>query len=162
MILRNLSLFVALCSLTVANISIAEAVPNSNDLRDRPETQNVSDRRRDGNNRFMERLDLSEEQKNQIAQIREKYRQRFRPLRERSQSLRQELQTMLNGNASDSQIRAKHRELLSVRQELANLRFESTLEMRNVMTLEQRREFAELMEERRQRYRRGDRRRTSQ
>lgn len=158
MILRNLSVVAILCGVTVANLSVAKATPNSIfDRSDRLEAQDRSDRRPQRRNRFMERLNLSEEQKLEIAQIREKYKQRFRPLREQAKSLRQELQTMLNGTASDGQIRAKHRELMKLRQELETLRFESTLEMRNVMTLEQRREFAKFRQERRERFNRADR-----
>ncbi len=149
MLLRNISLFAALAAVSLVNISDAVAVPNFEN-NNRVVAQKQGDRRQ----RWIEKLNLSQEQKNQIAEIREKYRDRMSPLREKYKSARQELRTMLNGTARDSQIRAKHREVVRLRQQLENLRFDSTLEMRNVMTVEQRQEFAKLMEERRQRHRR--------
>jgi len=149
MLLRNISLFAALAAVSLVNISDAVAVPNFEN-NNRVVAQKQGDRRQ----RWIEKLNLSQEQKNQIAEIREKYRDRISPLREKYKSARQELRTMLNGTARDAQIRAKHREVVRLRQQLENLRFDSTLEMRNVMTVEQRQEFAKLMEERRQRHRR--------
>jgi len=159
MLLRNLSVFAAICAVSVINISVPNAVANNFENGDRIVAQNRGDRfkeNRRGN--FLERLNLSEDQKNQIARIREKYKQRYAPLREQVRAERQELKSML-GTASNSEIRAKHREYMQMRQELENLRFESTLEMLDVMNSEQRQEFARLMQERRERYNRrmGDR-----
>ncbi len=154
MLLRNLSLIAAICAVSVANVAPAFAIPNNFENNERIVAQNRSDRRENRRTRLMEKLNLSEAQKNQIAQIREKYKGRISPLKDRFKSTREELRKMMTGNASDSQIRAKHREVVRLRQQLENLRFDSTLEMRNVMTPQQRQEFAKLMEERRQGYRR--------
>ena len=162
MLLRNLSLFAAICAVSVANISTANAVPNSFENNDRIVAQEGRDPRRGDRrrSRIMERLNLNENQKSQIARIREQYQQRYARLRERIRSQRQEFKSLL-GTASDSQLRAKHREFMRLRQELDNLHFESTLEMLNVMTAEQRQEFARLMQQRQERYNRrmGERRR---
>ena len=161
MLLRNLSLFAAICAVSVANISTANAVPNNFENNDRIVAQEGRDPRRgDRRSRIMERLNLNKNQKSQIARIREQYQQRYARLRERVRSQRRELESML-GTASDSQLRAKHRELTRLKQELDNFRFENTLEILNVMTAEQRQEFARLMQQRHERYNRrmGERRR---
>ena len=161
MLLRNLSLFAAICAVSVANISTANAVPNNFENHDRIVAQDRRDRHKgDRRSRIIERLNLNENQKSQIARIKEQYQQRYARLREQVRSQRRELESML-GSASNSQLRAKHRELTRLRQELDNFRFENTLEWLNVMTSEQRQEFARLMQERQERYNRrmGDRRR---
>ena len=56
---------------------------------------------------------------------------------------------MMQGNASENDLRNKHQEIVSLRQQMGNLRFESMLEMRKVLTPEQRQQFVQLMQERR-------------
>lgn len=103
-----------------------------------------------GQRRIMEQLNLSEEQTQELASIRQKYQPQIEPLMEQMRANRQEMQQMMTGNASPSDIRSKHQEISQIRQQLDNLRFESLLEMRQVLTPEQRQEFAQLMEERRE------------
>lgn len=55
---------------------------------------------------------------------------------------------MIDDTAS-SEVRRQHQQVQTLRQDLSDLRFESMLKMRNVLTPDQREEFAELMQERR-------------
>jgi Spy/CpxP family protein refolding chaperone len=56
----------------------------------------------------------------------------------------------MNSTASASQIRSKNQQVEELQQQLQKLRFESMLEMREVMTPEQRAKFVQLMQQRRQ------------
>ncbi|KAB0241963.1 periplasmic heavy metal sensor [Microcystis aeruginosa EAWAG127a] len=99
--------------------------------------------------RLIEQLNLSDEQKSKVAAIRQKYQEKTKKLRETLRSNEQELNSLLSNNASDRDIRAKHQQVSRNRQEISNLQFESFLEIRQVLTLAQRTEFSQLMQERR-------------
>ncbi len=129
------------------------------------ESQNYAQRRgegrqagRGGPEKLMEQLNLTEEQVNELNSIRQKYRPQMEQLWEKMQTIRQDLRQMMQGNTSTADIRAKHQEVISLDQQIHNLRFESMLEMRETLTPEQRAQFAELMEERRAARRNGRRR----
>lgn len=107
---------------------------------------------------LMETLNLSDAQKNELQQIRNQYQPRFMEKREALSNARQVLQDMMvDDDASPSALRRQHDQILDLRQEMGNLRFESMLEMREVLTPEQREDFAELMDERRENRGRGRR-----
>ncbi len=103
---------------------------------------------------MMEQLDLSDQQKQQLTDIRQKYQQKIDPKQQQVKTSRQELNQMLASNASDRSIRSKHQEIMQLHEEISNLRLESMLEVRGILTLDQRREFAQLMEKRRDSHRR--------
>lgn len=106
--------------------------------------------RRERRGDMMEALDLSQAQQDELQSIRNQYQPR---LMEKQQALSEAHQTlremMIDDNASTSEIRTQHEQVQDLLQEMSNLRFESMLEMREVLTPEQREEFAQLMEERR-------------
>jgi len=107
---------------------------------------------------LMDALDLSNDQKNELQRIRNEYQPRFMEQREALFEARQTLRNMMvDDNASNSDLRQQHDKILSLRDEMGNLRFESMLEMREVLTPEQREDFAELMDERRGNWGRGRR-----
>lgn len=110
-------------------------------------------RRARGEDNLLEQLNLTEEQKRQIAAIRQKYQGQMSQLREAMKSDRQEMETLMNGNASDNQLRAKHREIQQNQQRLGDLRFQSLLETRKVLTPAQRTQLAQLMQQRRPEFR---------
>lgn len=103
-----------------------------------------------GQRRIIEQLNLSDEQTQQLVSIRQKYQPQLRPLQEQIRTARQEMRQMMTGNGSQAQLRSKHQEINRLNQEIHTLRFESFLEMREVLTPEQRQEFAQLMEQRRE------------
>ena len=109
------------------------------------------ERRGDKAEKLIEQLDLSEDQVQQLNTIRQKYASQLQPLRERIRTTAEELRTMMQGDASDTALRMKHKEVASLRQQMGDLRFESMIEMRKVLTPQQRQEFAQLMQQRRQR-----------
>ncbi len=102
---------------------------------------------------FIEALDLNDSQKQQLAQIRQKYQGQMEPVREQLMATRQELKSLLSGTASTNEIRNKHQQIITLQQKMGQMRFDSMLEMREVLTPEQRAKFAQLMEQRQGRFR---------
>lgn len=152
MTIRQNSLVIALLALFVGgSVVLAEPLFKKNLNSDQfvaqtPEGR-MGKRGKFGQGRVLEELNLSEQQQQQLEAIKQKYQGQFQPLRENMRTLRQELQTMMTGTASNNQIRAKHQQLAASRQQMENLRFESMLEMREVLTPEQRSKFGQLMEQ---------------
>ncbi|MCU0537657.1 MAG: Spy/CpxP family protein refolding chaperone [Hydrococcus sp. Prado102] len=109
--------------------------------------------------KFLEQLNLSEPQKQQISSIRQKYRGQIEQLQEQTMEAQKELFDMMAGTQSIDAIRSKREETASLREKLGNLRFESMLEMREVLTPQQRAQVAQRLQQRREdwRSRFGDR-----
>lgn len=93
-------------------------------------------------------LDLTEDQQQEIQEIRQSYRSQIQQNRQTVQTIRQEISELFATNASAEQLRDKQRELNQVQMEINTLNFESMLEVRELLTLEQREKFSELMEQR--------------
>ena len=92
----------------------------------------------EGMKKLTEKLDLTDEQSTQIDAIHEKYRaaneENYQQLRE----AREEMRSLLTSDANADRLRQQHQQMQSLRQQLANSRFEAMLEVREVLTLEQR------------------------
>ncbi|MDJ0902773.1 MAG: Spy/CpxP family protein refolding chaperone [Xenococcus sp. MO_188.B8] len=101
----------------------------------------------EGLQKFLERLDLSEEQSSQIKAIYRRYYQANQESRQELQEAREEMRSLLTSEANPNRIRRKHREIQSLNQELGNSRFEAMLKVREVLTREQRQEIADMMAE---------------
>ncbi len=159
MLFRRMSMIVGLMALTLGNPPVLAQSNNPSNFPSTPEPMMMGQMPGGGQGmdgemggpggRMLEQLDLSDTQKQQMQDIRDSYQDRIEPLQERLRTQQDELRDLMAGNASDSEIRTKHNEVLSLRQELGNLHFESMLEVRNVLTESQRAEMAELMENRR-------------
>lgn len=102
---------------------------------------------------FLEQLNLSSQQQQQISTIRQKYRSDMEQVRTRLRTAQQELQQLMVGNATKDNIRAKHQQVGELNQELDTLHFESMLEIRDVLTTAQRQELDRMMQQRRARMR---------
>jgi periplasmic protein CpxP/Spy len=104
-------------------------------------------------NRFFEQLNLSSTQKQQMASIRQQYKPQIEQLQNKAQVAQEELFAMMAGTDPADEIREKRQEAVEARQELGDARFESMLEMREVLTPQQRQQLAKIMEERRDSWR---------
>lgn len=118
-----------------------------------PVAQMSSPVKNEGKGKFLDQLNLSNEQRQQIGSIRQKYQGQIEQLQERGQTTQEELFEMMAGTESVRDIRTKRDEVVQIRQELGDARFESLLEMREVLTPEQRTQLAEKLEERREGWR---------
>jgi Spy/CpxP family protein refolding chaperone len=104
--------------------------------------------------RLLEKLNLTAEQKEKIQQIQQKYQPELTQMRDNLRSERDELREMMSSNESTNNLRSQHQKIVDLDQQLHNLNFESMLEMREVLTPEQRQEFVTVMEQNRRNFRR--------
>lgn len=114
--------------------------------------QNSSEPRRpkQGHNNLMDQLNLSQEQKQKLQAIRSQYKDQ---ISQNKQALRQATQELKNlmaaGDTPSDTIRAKHKQVQDLRDQVEKVSFESTMATREVLTPVQRSQWAQLMEQRR-------------
>ena len=101
---------------------------------------------------FLQELNLSPAQKQKIEQIRRQYQGQINLRKKNLRSARQKLVEMMTGTDPAEAIRSQYQQVLTLRQELEELRFESILDTREILTPEQRQKFADIMQSRRQRF----------
>ena len=92
-------------------------------------------------------LNLDSSQQQQMQTIKSKYQPQIRNLRENIRSERKKLANMMKSNDSVSDLRVQHQKIIDLDQKIHNLRFEIMLEMRDILTTEQRQQLVESMEE---------------
>jgi len=97
---------------------------------------------------LFQQLDLSAEQQKKVKQIHSIYYPKIIKIRKKLTAIKEELTVMMSSTESATMIRLKHQEMLDLRRELGKLQLESMLETREVLTLEQRQNFAELLRSR--------------
>jgi hypothetical protein len=116
-------------------------------------------RKGEGRDELMKQLNLSSQQQQQLTAIRQKYQGQMKQLHEQLRQNQDELKTMMNGTDPSDIILAKHNQVMGLRQQLDKLRFQSMLESRDVLNPDQRKQFAQLMDQRRENWRnkKGDR-----
>lgn len=103
---------------------------------------------------LMNSLNPTPEQQQQLQAIRQEYQGEMQQQQQQMRQIQQELNDLMSGNASESQIRQKHDQLMNVKQQMGQLQFDMMLKMRAVLTPEQRAQLMDLMQERRQNSRR--------
>jgi Spy/CpxP family protein refolding chaperone len=95
------------------------------------------------------KLNLTADQRQKMQAISNQYKDKIAQHFESMRQANQELMTMMNGNASDTQLREKHRQVVAQRQQIEELQFDIILAMRQILTPDQRRQLAQMMQERR-------------
>lgn len=101
-----------------------------------------------GDRGLMQQLNLTQNQKQQLQTIQQQYREPLHEQRQKLAQAQQELSELMASTASQNQIREKYRQVEALRQQVGALNLDSMLAMREVMTLEQRSRFAQLMQKR--------------
>ena len=107
---------------------------------------------RGGIDKLVQQLDLTSEQSEQIEAIEEQSETENQALFEQLQTNRQEMQSLLASDADPEQLRANHQAGQNLRQELDTNRFETLLEIREVLTPEQRTQMAQMQQRRGRRF----------
>lgn len=159
MSIRQTSIIIALSTLFLGgSVVLAEPLLNNNKESSLDTEQLLAQRRTDpkakgGQGRILQQLNLTQQQQQQLQAIKQKYQAKMESLGENIKTARQDLQRMMAGTASTKEIRSKHQQLVSLYEQMGNLRFESMLEMREILTPDQRRKFAQLMEQNRENFR---------
>lgn len=122
---------------------------------DTPTTTNSRGEKRGGrdHSKLFEQLDLSDAQKAEIQNIRQQARESKSGRREEAQAAREKMRELFASDASADELRAQHRANQEIRQALHEQRFEMKLQIREVLTPEQRSKLAELKPEHRGRRR---------
>jgi periplasmic protein CpxP/Spy len=140
---------IAILMFTLGSTATAVAIPNP--IEPQTLAQNQQPNRPAGKEgRLFEQLNLSADQKQKMQAVRDRYKDQISQRMQAMRQARQELETMMSGTANTSQIREKHRQIMGLRQQLEEVRFENMLAMREVLTSEQRSKLAQLMQQRRQ------------
>lgn len=99
--------------------------------------------------RWLQEIDLSTEQSERIKAIREQSRQNMESRYQQMQEAKEQMRSLMAGNASREQLQQQHRQLQTLRQELGNQGFETMLDIREVLTPQQRAQMAELAQQHR-------------
>jgi Spy/CpxP family protein refolding chaperone len=97
-----------------------------------------------------QQLHLTPQQREQIGKIRHKYKQPLTELHKNFNSGQQELAQMMAGIESIPNIRNKHQQITKLQQEMGELHLTSMLEIRQILTLKQRQQFAQIMKSHRE------------
>ena len=138
--------------LTVLMLSFGSSVAfaNPNFLLSQASAQNTEEQGRPnrGKARLFQDLNLTPEQSQQIQAIQDQYQDQISQRRQAVRQARQELLELMASTAAESQIREKYRQVETLKQQVSDIRFDSMLAMRQVLTPEQRRQFAERMQNR--------------
>ncbi len=100
--------------------------------------------------RWLEDLNLSEEQRTQIRAIREGNQAEMQALHDQLRAEREAMHTLMASDATEAELRSQHDKLQTLHQEVADQRFENMLAVRAVLTPEQRAKLGDLLEERRE------------
>ena len=100
-----------------------------------------------GMKKLLQQLDLTPEQSQQIEAIQEKFKTDNETLHQQMQTQHQEMRSLLASDATPEQLQQQHQKLQELHQQLGNNRFETMLQMREVLTPKQRTQMAELIEQ---------------
>ena len=101
-------------------------------------------------NNLPKQLNLSREQIQKLQQLRKNSQGKIKERRQILQIDKQELNQLIQGNASADQIRQKRQQVQSLQREIADTNFENTLAIREILTPEQRVKLQQIREQRRQ------------
>jgi periplasmic protein CpxP/Spy len=99
---------------------------------------------------LVKELNLSPEQIRRLQQIRKNARGKNQERRQALQAARQELNQLLQGNASANLVRQKRQQVQTLQREIADANFENTLAIREILTPDQRVKWQQLIQQRRQ------------
>ncbi len=99
---------------------------------------------------WLKELNLSADQVQKMRAIRTQYQGKINQGRQSVRQSKQELQTLMAGDATETQIRDKYNQLKVLKQQVADAQFESMLATRNVLNPDQRRKFANRLLKRQQ------------
>ena len=102
--------------------------------------------KRGGFKKVLEQLNLSSEQSTQIEAIHNSKKQESETLREQVKAQKEAMRDLFASDASDSELQQQHQEIQNLKQQIGTNRFEGMLEIRAVLTPEQKAQLTELMQ----------------
>jgi periplasmic protein CpxP/Spy len=103
-----------------------------------------------GVGKLVKELNLTPDQIRRLQQLRAASKGKNLARRQALQTAKQELSTLLQGNASADQIRQKRQQVQSLQREISDSNFENTLAIREILTPEQRVKLQQIVQQRQQ------------
>lgn len=108
-------------------------------------TQNANARgKRGGQGKVMKELNLSKDQKKQMKALKKGKKESMKAQRTKMKELRKSMHEAMKNNASESDLRGKHKALHDAKRSMADARLENMLAVRKILNDEQRKKFHEL------------------
>ena len=95
--------------------------------------------------KLLQQLDLTSEQSQKIQAIREESQTEKEALYQEMKTNHEQMRSLFSSNADSEQLRQQHQKNQDLYQQIGNNRFEMMLQVREVLTLEQRNQISELM-----------------
>lgn len=97
--------------------------------------------------RWMDQINLSTAQKDQIKAIFEKSKSDMENLRQQAQQAEEQERSLMAGDASSDQLLQQHQQVQKIHQQVDDQRFQTMLAVREILTPEQRTQLATLMKQ---------------
>lgn len=97
---------------------------------------------------LMQALNLTTEQQQQMKAIRDRYESQITQNRDALQAAHERMRQLMGSSASDQELLTQHNELQRLQTEMGDLRFRSMLEMRAILTPEQRTQMNQMQQQR--------------
>ena len=147
-------------ALVILPLSTYAAESNQNQITNLQEQNNMTKiaqhsrqekRGRGEGMQILQQLDLTPEQLQQIEDIQEQSKNQAQALHQQMQTQREEMRSLLAADATPEQLQQQHQQTQDLHQRLSDNRFETMLQVREVLTSEQRTQMAELMAQRSER-----------
>jgi Spy/CpxP family protein refolding chaperone len=98
---------------------------------------------------LFDELDVTPEQKQEIQEIRDQHRVTLEEHEQKLAEVQRELNQLIASESPKEQIRQKHDQLLRMTEEMRELNLDVMLQLRDILTPQQRARFAEIMQNRR-------------
>ncbi len=98
--------------------------------------------------RMFEQLNLSAEQQQRIENIKEQRKASSEGMRQQMRATMEQMRALQASNATPEQLRQQHQQIQQMRQQMGNQHFETMLEIREVLTPEQRAQLSEMRPQR--------------
>ncbi len=96
--------------------------------------------------KVLEQVNLTPSQKQKIQDLNQKYQSQIEQVMQSNQEAFKEFRQMMDGDtATDEQIREKHRQIQEFSQQMSSVSIEHQLAVRNILTPEQRKQKAAIM-----------------
>lgn len=102
------------------------------------------------NNQSVKPPNLTPEQARQVGEARDRYKDQIAQRNRELRQAQEELDSLMSGSASESEVRSKYRQVAELRQQIEDLRFESMMAVRSLLTPEERRQLADYLQQQRE------------
>ncbi len=105
-----------------------------------------------GKDGIFKQLDLSEDQRKELKEIRSSRKDKMKSLREEKRNSREAFQQAMESGSSDSKLKSLHSKMLSAEESFKSYKFETMLKTRGILTSSQKSKFNELKSQMRKKW----------